>query len=61
MTERTDAPSSQVTVFVCGPKNGCEHDYSGWQDITDSAGKVVGGTAVCVKCGYTAYEEDMWR
>ena len=48
-----------VTIFLCGPKKDCKHDYSGWMDIV-AEGKVIGGTAVCAKCGQTAYEEAQW-
>ena len=48
-----------LTIIRCGPKKDCEHDYSGWRDIVEH-GEVVGGTAVCAKCGHTAYEEAQW-
>ena len=55
-----DDSKSDITVFVCGPSTSkCEHDYSGYQDIVED-GKVIGGTAVCVKCGRTAFEDAMW-
>jgi len=56
MPENTNDP---VTVFVCGPTK-CEHDYSGCQDIVED-GKVIGETAICAKCGQTAYEEAQWQ
>lgn len=56
MTEKPD-----LTFFICGPKKGCEHDYSGWEDIVEPDGRVSGGTAICVKCGASAIAEDMWR
>lgn len=48
-----------ITVLLCGPSK-CEHDYSGWEDIVED-GRVVGGTAVCSKCGCTAYDEAAWQ
>ena len=55
-----DQRQDAAMVFVCGPNKNCAHDYSGWQDI-EEGGRIVGGTAVCTKCGQTAFEEDMWR
>ena len=60
----TDTPigetsDSEVTLFVCGPNKTCVHDYAGWQDIIED-GRIVGGTAICTKCGRTAYEEAQW-
>ena len=52
---------SDLTLFICGPRKDCQHDYSGWEDLTDDAGKVCGGTAICTKCGASAIAEDMWR
>jgi hypothetical protein len=49
----------KVTIFLCGQVKDCEHDYSDYQEIVED-GKVIGGTAVCVKCGQTAYEEAQW-
>jgi hypothetical protein len=55
----TEAP--QITLFLCGPSK-CEHDYAKYEPIVDlETGKVVGGTAVCVKCGTTAIEEATWE
>lgn len=48
----------EVTIFLCGPRK-CEHDYSGWEDIVID-GQVRGGTAVCTKCGRTAFSEAAW-
>lgn len=56
-----DDTKQDLTFFICGPKKNCEHDYSGWQDMTDDAGRVIGGTAICAKCGASAFAEDMWR
>jgi len=49
-----------VTVFACGPNRVCDHDMSGWQNIVEPDGKVCGGTAVCTKCGETAFNISMW-
>lgn len=54
--EKTSA--GDLTMFMCGPSK-CDHDYSGWQPIMID-GKERGGTAVCSKCGRTAYEEAVW-
>jgi hypothetical protein len=56
-----DDEKPDITLFICGPKKNCEHDYSSWEDLTDAAGKVIGGTMICVKCGASALAEDMWR
>lgn len=58
MSEET---KPDITLFICGPKKNCEHDYSGWEDFTDDAGRVIGGTAICSKCGASAFAEDWWR
>ena len=47
-----------LTLFLCGPSK-CEHDYSKYEDIIEN-GRVVGGTAVCAKCGAKAIDEAMW-
>lgn len=49
----------EVTLHLCGPSK-CEHDYSGEMPIEDGE-RLIGSTAVCVKCGRTAYEEAAWQ
>lgn len=48
-----------ITMFMCGPSK-CDHDYSGEAEMRDEQGRVIGGAAVCVKCGAWAFSEDMW-
>ena len=32
----------------------CEHDFQGWEVLTDEEGRECGGTTVCTKCGMDA-------
>lgn len=48
-----------VTLFLCGPSK-CEHDYQGREPIEDGE-RLIGETAVCVKCGARAYDEAAWQ
>jgi len=52
-------PPEPVTLFQCGPSK-CDHDYQGHEDILNEAGKCVGGTTVCTKCGARASDEAAW-
>ena len=56
----TDTTKPDLTFFICGPNKKCEHDFSAWEDFTDEKGRVCGGSVKCVKCGRTAFAEDMW-
>lgn len=49
-----------VQVFECGPNRECIHDMRGWKDFVDEKGRVFGGTAVCTKCGETAFNLSVW-
>ena len=51
-------PGDALTVFACGPSQ-CEHDYNGYEPIIED-GREIGGTAVCSKCGRTAFDEAAW-
>lgn len=48
-----------ITIMLCGPDNGCEHDFSGWVEYTEPDGAAT-GTSVCVKCGVRAIDLAMW-
>ncbi len=50
--------NNPLTIFLCGPSK-CEHDYAGLEPIIEN-GKEVGGTAVCSKCGRSAFDEEAW-
>ena len=54
-----DEPTEEMTIFRCGPSR-CDHDYSGTAEYTSESGAFT-STAVCVKCGAHAIDEDMWR
>ena len=58
----TADPRDELTLFMCGPKK-CEHDYSGpFVEVKDLvSGKVIGGTATCIKCGARAIDEAAWE
>lgn len=51
--------SGRITLMVCGPSK-CEHDYNRFEDVVKD-GRVVGGTAVCSKCGVAAIDDAMWE
>ena len=52
-------PPPKLTLFLCGPSK-CEHDYSGWEPLTENGRDALGGTAVCAKCGARAFDEAAW-
>jgi hypothetical protein len=54
----SDEPKKELTLFLCGPTK-CEHDYSKWEPIIEN-GRECGGTAVCAKCGQSAFAEAQW-
>jgi hypothetical protein len=52
------ADKREFTLFLCG-RSRCEHEYTLDEPIIEN-GNVVGGTAVCHKCGARAIDEAMW-
>jgi len=55
---RSSKAADDLTLFLCGPSK-CVHEYTKDEPIVEN-GKVVGGTAVCAKCGARANDEAMW-
>lgn len=61
-----DPAGDSITVFRCGPStspcgpNRDDHQWDGWLDFTDGAGRVNGGSKACSRCGITAMDFDMW-
>ena len=55
--DRVDCPQGPAPVFFHAmPKaDGCEHDFSQWEDDEDGHG----GTLVCTKCGMSARHYSM--
>lgn len=39
--------------------NGQKHDFRGWEDLKDEDGNIRGGTAVCTRCGLSAYDHSL--
>ena len=58
LVNKPSTDGNDLTLFLCGPSK-CDHDYSKEEEIVEN-GKVVGGTAVCVKCGRRAIDEANW-
>jgi hypothetical protein len=58
MASSTDEDDKAVTVFICGPSK-CEHDYQGREPIEDGE-RLIGETAVCIRCGARAIDEAAW-
>lgn len=56
--DRAPNNGKALTLFMCGPSH-CDHDYSRYEPIIQN-GREVGETAVCSKCGRTAFEEAAW-
>ena len=44
----------KMTLFMCGGK--CNHDWTGWHEVKDARGQVVGGSQACAKCGILAID-----
>jgi hypothetical protein len=51
---------ANVIINRCGPSD-CHRDYKGNIPIVNEEGRVTSGTAVCTKCGCTAYAESAWQ
>lgn len=58
MGDAAATPKPAVTVFLCGPSK-CDHDYSRSEPILVDD-RIVGESAVCSKCGRSAFEEGVW-
>lgn len=53
----TDTPP--LTLHLCGTSK-CPHDYSG-EELIEDGERIIGSTAVCVKCGARAIDEAAWE
>lgn len=60
MNDSSEQSDPLVAVFLCGPNRTCEHVMDHYIDLTDSEGRVCGMTAVCSKCGETAFNLSYW-
>ncbi len=58
------APPKEITAHVCGTKlcrDGQPHDDLREVVIRDNAGRIVGGSVACSRCGVSAMARDLMR
>lgn len=53
------SPDFHAECYCDCPKGPCQHEFSGWRDITDDEGRVCGGEQFCQRCGTGSMSHSM--